>query len=327
MTNKIGLMSDCINFPSIALMNISAFHTRNGHDVKLVDNNLEHFDILYLSKTFNLDLPKIPKLFYIPQADQYFKGGTGFAIKIEEGKEIYQKEEDKPLPEEIENIYPDYSLYPELTMGIAYGFLTRGCPNNCPFCIVSKKEGLCSRKVADLNQFWRGQKEIKLLDANILACQERENLLQQLINSKAYVDYTQGLDARLVDDDIAKLICKTKIKIIHFAFDLMKNEEQILTGLKIFSKYFQKGERFKRVYILTNYNTTPEQDWYRVRKVKELGFTPYVMIYQKGTHSQFLTDLARWTNNMYIQFSTNFEDYMPRKDGKLIKDLYKRYFS
>ena len=97
--------------------------------------------------------------------------------------------------------------------------------------------------------------------------------------------------------------------------------------MKIFSKYFQKGERLKRVYILTNYNTTPEQDWYRVRKVKELGFTPYVMIYQKGTHSQFLTDLARWTNNMYIQFSTNFEDYMPRKDGKLIKDLYKRYFS
>lgn len=320
-------MSDCINFPSIALMKISAFHKRNGHDVKLVDNNLEYFDILYLSKTFNLDLPKIPKLFYIPQADQYFKGGTGFAIKIEEGKEIYQKEEDKPLPEEIENIYPDYSLYPELTKGIAYGFLTRGCPNNCPFCIVSKKEGLCSRKVADLNQFWRGQKEIKLLDANILACKERENLLQQLINSKAYVDYTQGIDARLVDDDIAKLICKTKIKIIHFAFDLMKNEEQILRGLKIFSKYFQKGERLKRVYILTNYNTTPEQDWYRVRKVKELGYTPYVMIYQKGTHSQFLTDLARWTNNMYIQFSTNFEDYMPRKDGKLIKDLYKRYFS
>ena len=313
---KIGLLSDCTNFPSLPLMKISAFHKNKGDKVKLVTTSLERFDILYLSKTFNLDLQKIPKLLYIPQANKYIKGGSGFAIEIENGREVYKKENDKPLQEEIENIYPDYSLYPELTNGKAYGFLTRGCPNNCPFCIVTKKEGFCSK-------FWRDQKEIKLLDANILACKERENLFQQLISSNAYIDYTQGLDARLIDDDIANLICKTKIRMVHFAFDLMKNEEGILKGLKIFAKYFQKDERAKRVYILTNYNTTLQEDWYRVKKVTELGYTPYIMIYQKGTQPQFLTDLARWSNCMYLQRSIDFEDYIPRKDGKLIKDLYK----
>lgn len=319
----IGLLSDCVNFPSLPLMKISAYHKAHGDNVKLVTASLEHFEILYLSKTFNLDLPKIPQILYLPQADKYIQGGSGFAIEIENGREVYKKEKDKPLDEEIENIYPDYSLYPELTKNTAYGFLTRGCPNNCTFCIVSKKEGLCSRKVADLKQFWSGQKEIKLLDANILACHERENLLQQLINSKAYIDYTQGLDARLIDNDIAKLICKTKINMVHFAFDLMKNEARILAGLKIFAKYFQKNERSKRVYILTNYNTTLQEDWYRVKRVKELGYTPYIMIYQKGTQPQFLTDLARWANCLYLQRSTTFEEYVPRKDGKSIKELYK----
>ena len=320
--NKIGLISDAVNFPSLPLMKISAYHKLKGDDVKLATSNLEKFDIVYISKTFNINLKKIPKLLYLPQANKYIYGGTGFALEVVDGKEIYKKELDKPLKAEIENIYPDYSLYPILTKNTAYGFLTRGCPNNCPFCIVSKKEGLCTKKVSDLNNFWRDQKEIKLLDANILAYQDRDNLIQQLIKSKATIDYTQGLDARLIDNDIAKLLSQTKIKMIHFAFDLMQNEKQILKGLKLFSKYFKKDSRFKRVYILTNYNTTLEEDYYRVLKIIELGYSPYVMIYHKGTHSQFLTDLSRWSNCMYLNQSIDFKDYIPRKNGKSIKELY-----
>lgn len=319
---KIGLISDCINFPSIPLMKISAYHKAKGDTVEIVNNYFEKFEICYISKVFNLNLKSNPSLLYRPLADKYIVGGSGFCINVENGKETYNKENDKPLSEEIEHIYPDYSLFPQFN-NTAFGFLSRGCPNNCPFCIVSLKEGFCSRKVADLSEFWKGQKEIKLLDPNILACKDRENLLIQLIESNARIDYTQGLDARLIDDDIAKLINKTKIKMIHFAFDLMKNEEKILKGLKIFAKYCKKGEREKRVYILTNYNSSLEEDWYRVKKVKELGYTPYIMIYQKGTQSQFLTDLARWSNNMFLQKSTNFANYIPRKDNKSCKELYR----
>lgn len=318
---EIGLISDCINFPSVPLMKIAAFHKLEGNSVELVTNYLKHYDICYISKVFNLNLPKVPQLLYKPKADKYVYGGSGYCIDIENGKEVFHKEKNKPLPDEIEHIYPDYDLYPQFK-DIAYGFLTRGCPNNCGFCVVSKKEGLCSHKVADLSEFWNKHKKIKLLDPNILACKDRENLLQQLIKSNAKIDYTQGLDARFIDDDIAKLVCQTKIEMIHFAFDLMKNEEQILKGLKIFAKYCKKGEREKRVYILTNFNTTLQEDYYRVKRVKELGYTPYIMIYQKGTHSQFLTDLARWSNNMYLQRSISFEEYTPRKDGKCCKNLY-----
>jgi hypothetical protein len=111
--------------------------------------------------------------------------------------------------------------------------------------------------------------------------------------------------------------------MIHFAFDLMKNEDRILKGLKTFAKYCDKGEREKRIYILTNYNTTLQEDYYRVKRIKELGYSPYITIYRKGTHPQFLTDLQRWSNNMYLQRSTTFEDYIPRKDGKPCKELYR----
>lgn len=317
----MGLMSDSTS-PSLPLMKISAFHKSIGDSVKLVDDYNEKFDKLYISKNFNLNLPKIIDLSKLPPADKIILGGSGNAIEVKDGKEFYIKSKDKDLPPEIENIFPDYSLYGDLSKNSACGFLSRGCPNNCDFCIVSKKDGLCSRKVNDLNNFWNGQQVIKILDPNILACRDREKLLLQISESKSKIEYVQGLDARFIDDNSAKLLCAANIKMVHFAFDLMKNEQNILKGLKTFSKYYKKDFRTKRVYILTNYNTTFEEDWFRVKKVVELGYSPYVMIYQKGTHSRFLTDLARWSNNIILYTSTTFEDYIPRKDGLSVQRLY-----
>lgn len=319
---KIGLVSDTQTF-SLPLMKISAYHKMLGDDVKLVDNNLEIFDLLYVSRSFNLQDNSIKQISIIPYADKVIFGGSGYAIEIINGKEVYDKSKDVNLIPEIENIYPDYSLYPEATKNLAVGFLSRGCPNNCGFCLISQKDGLCSHKVADLKQFWKNQRKIRLYDANILACKDRELLIKQLIDSKARIDFSQGLDARLVDDDIAKLLSYLKADIIHFAFDLIKNEERIVKGLKCFAKHFKLTDRYKRVYILTNYNTTPEEDYYRVKKVIELGYAPYITIYRKGTHSNFIKDLARWCNNPFLYRSTSFEDYIPRVDGKKAGILYR----
>lgn len=164
---KIGLITDSVNFPSLPLMKISAYHKKKNNIVKIVDNFLETYDIAYISKVFNLNLPTINPLLYIPRADKIYKGGSGYAIKVLNGFENYETKNDLPLPQEIENIYPDYSLYPQYANNTAYGYLTRGCPNNCTFCIVCKKDGLISRKAADLKNFWNNQKNIELLDANI----------------------------------------------------------------------------------------------------------------------------------------------------------------
>ena len=142
---------------------------------------LMHYDRVYVSKVFGDEYSTLDVSNF--NADEIVFGGTGFAITIENGKEVYHKDRDPNLPYDVEHIYPDYSLYPELTKDTAYGFLTRGCCNNCDYCIVSAKEGRCSVKVADLDEFWCGQKNIKLLDPNLLACKDRMDLIEQLIES------------------------------------------------------------------------------------------------------------------------------------------------
>ena len=317
---QIGLYDvDGHNFPNLALMKLSAWHKRQGDSVEFV-LPLKHYDKIYVSKVFGDEYSKISD--FVLQADEIVYGGTGFAITVENGKEVYHKDRDPNLPYEIEHICPDYSLYPDLTKGKAFGFLTRGCCNNCDFCIVSKKEGMCSKKVADLSEFWNGQKEIVLLDANILACKDRIELLNQLADSKAKVDFTQGLDARFITEEVANALKRIKIKTVHFAFDFMKNEKAVIRGLRIYKEIVGTNDRNAIVYILTNFNTTIEEDLYRVNMVQEAGFLPDIRIYRKHTAPQILRDLQRWANNRLLYRSCKFMDYVPRRDGKTIKELY-----
>lgn len=318
---KIGLYDvDSHNFPNLPLMKISAWHKSQGDEVEWWFPMM-HYDKVYVSKVFGDEYSQMDMTAI--SADEIVFGGTGFAITVEDGKEVYHKDQDKDLPYEIEHIYPDYSLYPELTKDKSFGFLTRGCCNNCSFCIVSQKEGMCSHKVADLSEWWRGQKEIILLDANILACKDRISLLQSLIDSGATVDFTQGLDARFITPEIAEMLGKIKTKMYHFAFDFMKNEKQIVKGLKTFVDIVKPDERKCCVYVLTNYDTTFEQDYYRIKKLQELGLSPDVRIYRKNTAPQITKDLQRWCNNRYIYRSgVDFYDYIPRADGKTIREIY-----
>lgn len=316
---EIGLYDvDGHNFPNLALMKISAWHKAKGDNVEFVIP-LKHYDKIYVSKVFGDEYSQMSN--FCLQANEIIFGGTGFAITVENGKEVYHKDRDPNLPYEIEHIYPDYALYSELTKDKAYGFLTRGCCNNCSFCIVSKKEGMCSQKVADLTEFWRGQKEIILLDANILACKDRMELLKQLADSKAWIDFTQGLDARFVTDKIAEALNAIKKKVVHFAFDFIKNEKAIVKGLNTYSKH-NKVSIHDSVYILTNFDTTIEEDLYRVDMVEKAGFLPDIRVYRKDTAPRVLRDLQRWCNNRIIYRSCKFMDYVPRKGGKTIRELY-----
>lgn len=301
---KIGLWSDCHNFPSLPLMKLSAYHKQKGDTVEML-NHLVHYDLVYCSKTFSFTPDAETN--GIIQADEIIRGGTGYCISIVDGKEVFNKSKDVELPKEIEHIYPDYSLYPNYNYAV--GFLTRGCPRGCGFCIVGKKEGLCSHQVADLSEFWRGQKEIKLLDPNLLACKNNEKILSQLAESGAKIDFTQGLDIRLVNPDNIALLNKVKTSMIHFAWD---NPKQDLTKqFKLFSEHTKiKSDRNKAVYVLTNFNSTIEEDLYRIYTLRDLGYSPYVMIYQKETADKQHRDLQRWVNCRWIFRSVDkFEDY------------------
>lgn len=305
---RIGLIDvDGHNFPNIPLMKISAWHKVKGDHVEWYDPMFsEHMDKVYMSKVFSFS----PDYEYFIDADEIIKGGSGYCISLVNGKEVFDKSKDIQLPYEIEHIYPDYSIY-----GItdtAYGFLTRGCPRGCSFCHVEAKEGRKSFKVANLDEFWSGQKNIVLCDPNILACREWKDLLQQLIDSKAWVDFNQGLDIRLMTEDKAEILKQIKIKQIHFAWDRYQDKDFILPKLKMFKDVFGGNERNLIVYTLCNFDTSIEQDLERIYTLRELGYWAYVMLYDKEhiPKGHDLRKLQRWVNNRYIFAKCKtFEDY------------------
>ncbi len=311
MNKKIGLIDvDGHNFPNIPLMKISAYHKAKGDSVEWYEPMFsEDLDIVYMSKVFSFSQDYL----YPIRAKEIKKGGSGYCISLDEnGKEFYDKTKEHFLPPEIEHMYPDYSLYPEMTKDTAYGFMTRGCPRQCSFCHTSVKDGTISHKVADLAEFWRGQKNIVLLDQNILACKDWRDLLKQLIDSKANVEFNGGLDIRLMTEEKAEYIAQIKQKLVHFAWDRYEDKENIIPKFEMFKRISGFSERKMIVYTIVNYNTTIEQDLERIYTLKELGFWAYVMIYNKEhlPRGHELRKLQRWVNNrMIFAKCQTFEDY------------------
>lgn len=310
---KIGLIDvDGHNYPSLPLMKISAYHKARGDHVEWYDPLFSgHMDRVYMSKVFSFT----KDYEWCVDADEVVKGGSGYCIELVDGKEVYHADRDAPLPYEVEHIYPDYSLYPELTKDTAYGFLTRGCPRGCGFCHVGNKEGRRSRKVADLSEFWRGQKNIVLCDPNILACPEHIDLLTQVRDSKARVDFNQGLDIRLITEKNLELISQIKLKVVHFAFDRWEDKDVIEPKLRMFREATTYTHRHIGVYILTNFNTTFEQDLYRIQLCRELDFAPYPMIYDKKHADPKYKKLQRWCSNYIFWSVPTFEEYDGTKRG------------
>lgn len=283
-------------------MKLTAWHKSRGDDVRWYDP-FDHFDRVYKSKVFGFTCDFNECI----RADEIVCGGTGYAI---DNCGAYDREKDPPLPLEVEHVTPDYSLYN--IAYTAYGFLTRGCPRRCSFCIVGDKEGCKSAKVADLREFWSGQKNIILSDPNILACKDWADLLVQLSSSGAWVDFNQGLDARLMNEAKAEALGEIKVKEIHFAWDDYKQGNAVLRGLELYKRHAKKTPDYKHsiVYTLVNFDTTPDEDLERIYTLRDIGFWPYVMIYDKPHAEPFYSRLQRWVNNRYIFAKVkNFEDY------------------
>lgn len=294
---KVGLIDvDSHNWPNLCLMKLSAYHKAQGHSVEWWEPE-GRYDVVYKSRVFTDTYSK--DTVTVRNAGKVIMGGTGYGMK-------------ESLPDAVEHSYPDYGLYPQFP-GTAYGFLSRGCPRNCGFCIVSGKEGRRSVQAADLSEFWDGQKEIKLMDANLLACPEHEKLIQQLAESRAWVDFSQGLDIRLVNPDNVSLLNKVRTKAVHFAWD---NPDENLTGY--FQRFLEltniKNNRRRRVYVLTNYGSSHEQDLYRINTLREMGYDPYVMVYDRPNAPKITRQLQRWVNNKRIFYTVkDFADYAPAR--------------
>ena len=280
---QVGLWNDSTKFPNLCTMKISAFCKATGDQTELYNEN-HKYDLIFASKIFTESVE--PDFGNVP----VIRGGSGY--------DLHNK-----LPDHIEHIYPDYSLYPDFKA--ALGVLTRGCPrlnhaqSRGGFCITPDKDGCRTRKVADLSEFWNGQKEICLLDQNLLAAPERKELLQQLIDSKATIEFNGGMDARFMTDGIIEMSKQLKVKEWHFAWDdpteNLESKFEMIAGSGLVKK---DG---CGVYVLTNFWSTTEQDLHRIYTLRRLGFVPYVMIYDK---QKFVTDKGAWKRGCEDIFTT-----------------------
>lgn len=309
---KIGLIDvdaesrGKITFPNLSLMKISAWHKQNGDAVEWYSPFSGRYDIVYMSKVFSGEYTN--DYDQVVFADKVIRGGSGYALSVKDGQEVYDKSLDPDLPPEIDHIMPDYSIYPQFDA--AYGFLTKGCPRGCNFCHTQLMNGPRSHTVGRLDEFYAGQNEIVLLDPNILACRDWEMHFKDLSDSGALVDFSQGLDVRLLTEEKCRWINRLRIKCIHFAWDNPK--EDLRDKFNFAKEMIDKLGRWNcTCYILTNYGSTHEEDMMRVDFIRSMGFQPYIMVYRKETAPKITKQLMGYVNNPRIFWTTDFKNYKP----------------
>lgn len=290
---KIGLIDvDSHNFPNLALMKISGYHKSHADDVEWV-NAFEKYDRIYMSKVFTFT----PDNLIAYQCNDIRKGGTGYDIKSK-------------LPDEIDRWQkPDYTIYPQHPFSIQ--FYSRGCIRKCPFCLVNDKEGeIKSVEPLMLNP---NGKWIEVLDNNFFANPEWRKAIKDLRRYNQPIKF-HGVDVRIMDEEQAFALNSLRLKNgVHIAWDLPNID--LTDRLKALVRYIKPYKI--TCYVLIGFNSTPEQDLFRLRTLKQFGILPFVQPYRDYTSNRtpttYETDLARWANRAWLFKSIDFLDYEPRK--------------
>ncbi|MBI2061020.1 MAG: hypothetical protein HYT87_14735 [Nitrospirae bacterium] len=267
--------------PNLALMKLSAWHKSRGDGVRL--NSMGRADRTYVSSVFSWSEAKRRRWTALyPDA---ITGGSGFDPAVR-------------LPEEIQWMKPDFDLFPEYPACVVYSY--ERCPRKCGFCVVPGQN--IPEYHSSVRRLWDGKRRImEFLDNNPMADPEWPKTVRELqeldLSSRWH-----GLDIRLVSETNALLLAGLRIDgYLHFAFDhvgmakLVGRNVDLLCGAGI-------GKRRLMFYVLTNYDSTFEEDVERVEILRLLGVLPYVMVYEKGQAPARARAFQRWVNRRYYNF-------------------------
>lgn len=303
---KIGLIDvDGYNFPNLALMKISNYHKLIGDNVEWY-SGFNYYDKVYMSKVFTFT----PDYNFFIQADEVIKGGTGYKLY----NDLF-----------CETINPDYNLYPINNKWYdgktSYGFITRGCIRKCSWCVVPHKEGNI-RPSMDIEDILNGNKKAILLDNNILSCDYGLLQIEKIIKLGCKVDFNQGLDCRLVTNEVAKMLSKVKwIKYIRFSLDSKEQFEPLIKAIAKLNKNGISNSKIFTYVLLQKF----KDSYNRINQCKKLGINPFAQPYRDFTPNQIIPqwqrDMARWCNHKALLKSIDFKEYYPRK-GFFCKEYF-----
>lgn len=295
---NVGLIDvDGYNFPNIALMKIASWHRQKGDAVEWSMPLFGSYDRIYASKvfTFTNDFDQM-----VHNAKEIIRGGTGYDIKSR-------------LPDEIErHTGLAYDLYPQYKFSVQRYSL--GCIRHCPFCLVHDKEGAI-RPIEPMQ--WNPKAEwIEVLDNNFFANPEWRSAIADLKAQRLPVKF-HGVDIRIMDEEQAEALNSIRMKgYIHIAWDLPQID--LTSRLEAMTKYIKP---YKIVcYVLVGFNSTREQDLYRLRTLRRFHILPFVQPFRdyenKRKPTQYEKDLCRWANKALMFKGMDFEEFEPRKGFK-----------
>jgi len=297
MVNRILLLDADSQIPNLALMKISAYQKQWEEDI--VGFNVSDPNIIYASVIFKENKHIYDGLkFFHPNAT-IFIGGSGYDLT-------------KDLPNEIEYIKPDYSLYDGLIcqkcgkvknhcrcldgkpklgdMFYSMGFTTRGCIRNCYFCIVPKKEGKHKQNQHPKEFHNNTYNKIRLLDNNFFADKKWFfEVTDWLLDNKIKLDVTQGMDVRIIDLDIAQRLKELSWwgSGISFAFDMKEYEKQIRKGMNILLTAGLTPSSVRFYIYLHNEESIPDAK-YRWEITREYGFEPFLMVNRENLNKRLV---------------------------------------
>lgn len=290
-------------FPNLALMKLARYHKERGDSVEWYNAFTDRYDVAYISKVFTFS----PDYGFAVNADRVERGGTGY------------RDYSKLLPAEVDGLQPDYSLYRHIVdKRTAYGFLTRGCLRQCPWCIVPRKEGNL-RPYMDIEQIAiEGRNRVVLMDNNVLGIDYGIEQIVKIADMGIAVDFNQDLDCRLITPDIAQLLARVKwIKYIRLACDTSAQIPHLLRACDLLADAGYHKDVFVNVLLTDDINECLHRihSLCAYTRLRVMPFAqPYLDFKGKAQPPQWQKDMARWCNRRELLKSTDFADFSPRKN-------------
>ena len=305
---NVALLAVDSNYPNLALMKVSAWHKSQGDTVEWY-NPFDTYDRLYMAKVFSFT----PDYGFVIAnvRGEVVRGGTGYDIR-------------SSLPGDMDRLQPDYSLYPAVDSRTSYGFLTRGCPNRCRWCVVPQKEGGI-RPYMDVDDITlHGERPYAvLMDNNVLACDYGLSQLEKIAERGYHVDFNQGLDARLVTPDVARLLARVRwIKRIRFGCDTPAQIVECERAIQLVRQAGYKGEFFLYCILIDFDESYHRLSYWRKYKYVLPHAQPYRDL--NNPHQripQWQKDMAHWADRKELYRSCDFKDFSPRK-GFLCREYF-----